>query len=221
MSNKQRIIVGISGASGVIYAVELLKTLRHLGLETHLVVSKPAEIVRAQEIDITPQQLKQLADHYHNIENIAAPIASGSFKTLGMIIAPCSMHTLSEIATSNAGNLLTRAADVVLKERRRLVLLTREVPLHASHIKNMLAVTEMGGIIAPPVPAFYTHPKTIQDIVTQTVGRTLDLFDLDANNFPRWEGDISTPKKANEREENRREESRKEESKRAYSYTGN
>lgn len=192
-TQRKRMIIGISGASGVVYAIELLKTLRQLEIETHLVISKAGDIVRAQETNYTAQQIRQLADFTHHIDNLAAPISSGSFKTIGMIVAPCSMRSLGEIANSNTSNLLTRAAEVVLKERRRLVLLTREFPLHTSHLKNMLAVTEMGGIIAPPAPAFYTHPKTLEDLVTQTVGRTLDLFDLDATNFPRWEGKVQPP----------------------------
>jgi 4-hydroxy-3-polyprenylbenzoate decarboxylase len=198
MSTQKRIIIGVSGATGVVYTVELLKVLRQLNIETHLVITKAGEIIRAQETDLTSQQLRQLADYYHPIDNVAACISSGSFKTMGMIIAPCSMRSLGEIANSNTTNLLTRAAEVVLKERRRLVLLTREFPLHQAHLKNMLAVTEMGGIIAPPAPAFYTHPKTIDDLVAQTVGRTLDLFDLEAGNFPRWDGNIQSPQKASQ-----------------------
>lgn len=192
---QQRMIVGISGASGIVYGVELLKTLRRLGIESHLVVSRAGEMTRAQETEISSQDLKQLADHHYHIDNFTAPIASGSFKTMGMIVAPCSMRSLNEIALASGSNLLTRAADVVLKERRKLVLLVREFPLHAGHLKNMLAVTEMGGIVAPPVPAFYTKPETLQDIVTQTIGRTLDLFDLDTKNFPRWGEDIGVQKK--------------------------
>lgn len=183
-------IVGISGASGITYGIELLKILRELEIETHLVISKAGEITRAYETNLTSQELKQLADYHYHSDNFAAPIASGSFKTMGMIVAPCSMKSLAEIAQSSSSNLLTRAADVVLKERRRLVLLVREFPLNAGHLKNMLAVTEMGGIIAPPVPAFYTNPKSLEDMVTQTVGRTLDLFDIETYNFPRWGEDI-------------------------------
>jgi len=184
--SEKRMIVGISGASGIIYGIEILKALRNLNITSYLVITKAAEITRAHETTISSQELKQLADHYYHIENLAAPIASGSFKTMGMIVAPCSMRSLSEIASGSGGNLLTRAADVVLKERKKLVLLVREFPLHAMHLKNMLTVTEMGGIIAPPVPAFYTNPKDLYDMVKQTVGRTLDLFDLETGNFPRW-----------------------------------
>jgi 4-hydroxy-3-polyprenylbenzoate decarboxylase len=189
-------IIGISGASGITYGIELLKTLHTLGFETHLVVTKAGELTRACETNISSQELKQLADYHYHIDNLAAPIASGSFKTQGMIIAPCSMRSLSEIAASGASNLLTRAADVTLKERRKLVLLVREFPLHAGHLKNMLAVTEMGGIIAPPVPAFYTKPQSLHETVLQTVGRTLDLFDIDTKNFPRWGEDIGIPHQA-------------------------
>lgn len=190
MTTPKRMIIGISGASGIIYGIQLLKILRELEIETHLVVSKAGEITRGYETDLSSQELKQLADfHYHN-ENLAAPIASGSFKTMGMIVAPCSMRSLGEIAHSSSTNLLTRAADVVLKERRKLVLLVRECPLNAGHLKNMLAVTEMGGIISPPVPAFYTKPQSLEEMVAHTVGRTLDLFDIETYNFPRWGEDI-------------------------------
>lgn len=194
MTSTKRMIVGISGASGIIYGIELLKTLRELEIETHLVISKAGEITRGYETEISSQELKQLADFHYHTENFAAPIASGSFKTMGMIIAPCSMRSLGEIAQSASSNLLTRAADVVLKERRKLVLLVRECPLNAGHLKNMLAVTEMGGIIFPPVPAFYTKPKNLEDLVTHTVGRTLDLFDIETFNFPRWGEDIGMQK---------------------------
>lgn len=194
MTAVKRMVVGISGASGITYGVELLKTLRSLNIETHLVISRAGEMTRAYETAMTSQDLKQLADFHYHIDNFAAPIASGSFKTMGMIVAPCSVHSLAEIAHSSGGNLLTRAADVVLKERRKLVLLVREFPLTAGHIKNMLAVTEMGAIVAPPVPAFYTKPESLEDMVKQTIGRTLDLFDLDSANFPRWGEDIGIVK---------------------------
>ena len=186
MPQKQRMVVGISGATGIVYAIKLLELLRQLSIETHLVVTKTGHLTRSYEVDISKLQLEKMADYVYGINDFTAPIASGSFKTMGMIVAPCSIRTLGEIATGVTGNLLTRAADVVLKERRRLVLLVREFPLHAGHLKSMLAITEMGGIIAPPVPAFYTRPTTLDDIVAQTAGRTLDLFDLDAGNFPRW-----------------------------------
>jgi flavin prenyltransferase len=194
MTPSKRMIIGISGASGIIYGVELLKILRKLEIETHLVVSKAGEITRGYEMEISSQDLKQLADFYYHNENFAAPIASGSFKTMGMIIAPCSMRSLGEIAHSSSTSLLTRAADVVLKERRKLVLLARECPLNAGHLKNMLAVTEMGGIIFPPVPAFYMKPKNLEDVVIHTIGRILDLFDIETFNFPRWGEDIGLQK---------------------------
>lgn len=186
MMKKQRMIVGISGATGFVYAIKLLELLRQLNIETHLVVTKTGHLTRTFETEISKEQLEKMADYSYSINDLAAPIASGSFRTMGMIVAPCSIRSLGEIATGVTSNLLTRAADVVLKERRRLVLLVREFPLHSGHLKSMLAVTEMGGIIAPPAPAFYTRPTTLDDIVAQTAGRTLDLFDLDAGNFPRW-----------------------------------
>lgn len=182
----RRMIVGITGATGIVYGVRLLEALKALGIETHLVVTKAGELTRAHETDLTSDELRVMADVAYSPNEIGAALASGSFRTLGMIVAPCTIRTLSEIATGATSNLLTRAADVTLKERRRLVLLVREFPLHAGHLKSMVAVTEMGGIVAPPVPAFYTRPQTIAEIVDQTIGRVLDLFDLDAGSFPRW-----------------------------------
>lgn len=190
MSGKQRLIVGISGATGIIYGVRLLEVLHEAGIETHLVVSKSADVTRAYETDLDSKQLRDLASFSYSNSDIGAAIASGSFRTMGMIVAPCSIRTLSAIACAGADNLLTRAADVVLKERRRLVLLVRETPLHAGHLKSMLAVTEAGGIIAPPVPAFYTKPESIDDIVTHTVGRVLDLFDVEVPGLKRWGEDL-------------------------------
>ena len=187
----KRMVVGITGATGVIYGVRLLEILRALGIETHLVVSKAGDMTRAHETDLSAAELRALASCHYSIGDIGAALASGSFRSMGMIVAPCTIRTLSEIATGVTDNLLTRAADVTLKERRRLVLLVREFPLHAGHLKSMLAVTEMGGIVAPPVPAFYTQPQTIADIIDQTIGRVLDLFDLDAASFPRWGETIS------------------------------
>jgi 4-hydroxy-3-polyprenylbenzoate decarboxylase len=186
MVNKMRLIVGMSGASGIIYGVRLLEFLKQLNVETHLVVSNPAKIAKSYEMTLGNKELQNLADFMYSATDISAPISSGSFKTSGMIVAPCSMRSLSEIATGVTSSLLTRAADVVLKERRRLVLMVRESPLHAGHLKSMLAVTEMGGIIAPPVPAFYSHPMTLDDIINNTVGRVLDLFDLDPGCVKRW-----------------------------------
>jgi 4-hydroxy-3-polyprenylbenzoate decarboxylase len=186
MANKQRIIIGITGATGVVYGIRLLEFLQDTKIETHLVVSKPAELTRAHETNISAGDLRKLATVSYNIADVGAAIASGSFRTMGMIVAPCSIRTLSEIANSGASNLLTRAADVVLKERRRLVLLVRETPLHAGHLKNMLAVTEAGGIIAPPVPAFYTGAQTLDEVVSHTVGRVMDLFDIEHDKIKRW-----------------------------------
>ncbi|OGV30185.1 MAG: aromatic acid decarboxylase [Legionellales bacterium RIFCSPHIGHO2_12_FULL_35_11] len=184
--NNKRIIIGISGSSGIIYGIRLLEELKNLNIETHLVVSKAGQITRAYETDISAKELQAKADFYYQFTDITAAIASGSFKTIGMIIAPCSMKTLGEVANSTPSNLLTRAADVVLKERRKLVLLPRETPLHLGHLKNMVKITEIGGIIAPPMPAFYQNPKTILDLVNDSIGRVLDLFDLDAGLVRRW-----------------------------------
>ncbi len=179
--SKPRLIIGISGSSGIIYGIRLLEVLQAMPIETHLVVS------RSYETTITAQELKALADVYHPYNDIAAPIASGSFKTMGMIIAPCSMKSLAEIAHGIAGNLLTRAADVVLKERRRLVLMPRESPLHLGHLQNMVAITQMGGIVCPPIPAFYHKPQQIIDLVNDTVGRVLDLFHIENDLAKRWQ----------------------------------
>lgn len=188
MTNPKRIIVGISGATGIVYAVRLLEVLRDLRIETHLVITKAGEMTAAYESDLSIKHIKGLADVVHPIGDVGASISSGSYKTLGMIVAPCSMKSVGEIASGASSNLLTRAADVCLKERRRLVLLARETPLHAGHLKAMLAVTEMGGIVFPPVPAFYHRPATIKEVVDHTVGRVLDLFDLEAGLLDRWDG---------------------------------
>lgn len=181
-----RLIVGISGASGVIYGVRLLQTLRALPVESHLVMSKSAEMTLAYESDLKAAQVQALADVCHPIGDVGASIASGSFQAMGMVVAPCSIRSMSEIATGVTSTLLTRAADVVLKERRRLVLLVRETPLHTGHLRNLLALSEMGAIIAPPVPGFYAEPQDIDDIVDHTVGRVLDLFGLDSGKVRRW-----------------------------------
>ena len=181
----KRLIVGISGASGIVYGIEALKMLRTLGIETHLVVSKSAILTLSHESTLKYADLIALADvHYQNTD-IGAAIASGSFHTRGMLVAPCSIRTLSEIATGVTASLLSRAADVVLKERRRLVLMVRETPLHAGHLQSMLHVTNIGAVVMPPVPAFYTQPKSLEDMVRQTVGRALDLFELDSG-IQRW-----------------------------------
>jgi 4-hydroxy-3-polyprenylbenzoate decarboxylase len=188
MSLRNRIIVGISGASGAIYGVRMLQVLTKLPVETHLVMSRAAEMTLAYETDLTPKDVRALADVVHGFGDVGAPIASGSFRTMGMVIAPCSVHSMAEIATGVTANLLTRAADVVLKERRRLVLLVRETPLHLGHLRAMTQVTEMGAIVMPPVPAFYTMPSTVDDIVNHTVGRALDLFGIDSGLVRRWPG---------------------------------
>jgi 4-hydroxy-3-polyprenylbenzoate decarboxylase len=186
------LIVGISGASGAIYGVRILQILRQAGVPTHLVVSKAAAITLKEEVNLSIGDVRALADVTHANGDIAASISSGSFKTRGMIIAPCAIRTLSDIAYGATANLLSRAADVVLKERRRLVLVVREAPLHTGHLKSMLAATENGAIIVPPVPAFYHHPKTIDDIVNQTVGRCLDLFDIETDLVKRWSPQASS-----------------------------
>ena len=184
----KHMVVGISGASGAALGIETLRVLRQLGVTTHLVVSDAGRQTLAHECRISGDTLKELADHCYPVAAIGATIASGSFKTMGMIVAPCSIRTMSEIATGVTASLLTRAADVTLKERRRLVLMVRESPLHAGHLQTMANLTQMGAIIAPPVPAFYTNPASVQDIITNIVGRALDLFDLDAGNWSRWQG---------------------------------
>ncbi len=182
----RRLIVGITGATGIVFGIRALQVLRELHIETHLVVSRAGEMTRAHETDMTREALHALADHYHPINAVGASIASGSFRTMGMLIAPCSVRSLAEVATGVTTTLLTRAADVVLKERRRLVLMVREAPLHAGHLRNMLAATEIGAIVHPPVPAFYTRPTTISDLVDQTLSRALDSFGLEMPNIPRW-----------------------------------
>jgi flavin prenyltransferase len=184
----KRIIVGISGASGVIYGIRALQLLKALQAETHLVMSKSAQLTLAQEQSMSLSELKALADHTYAVGDVGATIASGSFVTDGMLIAPCSIRTMSEIATGVTSTLLTRAADVVLKERRRLVLMVRETPLHTGHLRTMTALSEMGAVIAPPVPAFYTQLDSIDAMVDQSVGRCLDLFDLHSDQVSRWQG---------------------------------
>ncbi len=185
----KRLIVGISGSSGVIYGIRMLEVLKIMGgVETHLVMSRFARMNIEIETSHTPKYVEGLADEVHNIGNQAASLSSGSFKTDGMVVAPCSMRTLSAIANSSADNLLTRAADVVLKERRTLVLMPREAPLHVGHCKLLYEVAQLGAVIAPPMPAFYNNPETIDDIVNHSVGRVLDLFGLDAGTLKRWEG---------------------------------
>lgn len=182
----RRIVIGISGASGVIYGVRALRALAELDVETHLVMSKSAELTVHHELDLSTKDVKAMASVVHSVRDVGASIASGSFHGMGMLIAPCSMRTLGEIASGVTSSLLTRAADVALKERRPLVLMVRETPFHLGHLRNMVAVTEMGAIVAPPLPAFYSKPSSIDDIVDQSVGRALDLFDLDSTITHRW-----------------------------------
>jgi flavin prenyltransferase len=181
-----RLIVGISGASGVIYGVRLLQALKPLPVETHLVMTRTAEVTLAHETKMKVSDVRRLADVAYPIGDLAAAISSGSFQTIGMIVAPCSMRSLGEIAHGISSNLLTRAADVVLKERRRLVLVARETPLHTIHLRNLVTVSELGAIVAPPMPAFYNKPKTLDDVIDHTVGRLLDLFGLDTGKVKRW-----------------------------------
>jgi len=182
----QRLVVGISGASGAVYGLRLLQMLRNLPVESHLVISRSAEVTLAHETGQKVAAVTALADRVYRNDDLAAAISSGSFKTMGMVVAPCSVKSLAEIASGVTGSLLARAADVTLKERRRLVLLVRETPLTTGHLRSMVAVSEMGGIIAPPVPAFYANLKSLEQMVTQTVGRVLDLFDLESPDVERW-----------------------------------
>lgn len=184
----RRLIIGISGASGAIYGVRLLRALRDLEVETHLIISRAAQLTIEHELEESVAAIKALASVVHGFADVGAAIASGSFVTDGMVIAPCSMRALASIAAGTGDNLMARAADVVLKERRRLVLMVRETPLHLGHLRNMLAVTEMGAIVAPPVPAFYAKPRTIEALVDHAVGRVLDLFGLDTGRVVRWPG---------------------------------
>jgi 4-hydroxy-3-polyprenylbenzoate decarboxylase len=187
-NRRKRIVVGISGASGVVYGIRLLEILRELEIETHLVMSRSAQVTLACETDQRLADVQALADvHYPNAD-IGAAISSGSFRVDGMIVAPCSMKTLAEVATGNTGSLLSRAADVMLKERRRVVLMVRETPLHLGHLRNMTTATEIGAIIYPPVPAFYARPESLEAMIDHTLGRVLDLFDIDARTVTRWSG---------------------------------
>ena len=184
----QRVIIGISGASGFAYGYKALQLLQPLAqIETHLVVSKGAELTRASETTISRNEVAALADVVHPIGNLAASIASGSFRTAGMLVAPCSMRTLSAIAHAASDNLLTRAAEVTLKERRRLVLMVRETPLNLAHLDNMRRVSEMGGIVFPPVPALYTQPESVDDIITQSVARALGLLGVELTAQREWQ----------------------------------
>ena len=191
---KARLVVGISGASGVIYGVRLLKLLSKLAVETHLVMTRSAELTLAYETDLKVSEVQALADSVFPVGDLGAALSSGSFRTMVMIVAPCSIKSLGEIAAGTTSNLLTRAADVTLKERRRLVLMLRETPLHLGHLRAMLAVSEMGAIIAPPVPAFYARPQSLEEMVDHTLGRVLDLFGLESGTVRRW-GEAGNPRK--------------------------
>jgi 4-hydroxy-3-polyprenylbenzoate decarboxylase len=182
------LVVGISGASGAILGVRMLEVLRATDVEVHLVMSKAAELTLALETDWKRDQVRALAHVVYNVADVAAAISSGSFRTMGMVVIPCSIRTMSEIASGVTSNLLTRAADVVLKERRRLVLVVRETPLHTLHLRTMASLSEAGAIVAPPVPGFYARPQSVDDIVNHTVGRVLDLFGIEAGVVRRWQG---------------------------------
>jgi flavin prenyltransferase len=185
-SPTRRLIVGISGASGILYGIQALRILKGCGFETHLIMTRSAQITLAHETSVKIAEVNQLASVVHRIDDIGASIASGSFRTMGMLVAPCSVRTMSEIATGVTSSLLTRAADVVLKERRRLVLMVRETPLHLGHLRTMTALAEMGAVVMPPVPALYTKPASIEEMVAHSVGRALDLFDIDSGLVKRW-----------------------------------
>ncbi len=190
MSQIRRLVVGISGASGAAYGIRLLERLKEIDIESHLVMSKAGEMTVAYETDKKPGEIRALANHAYAPSDVGAAIASGSFKTLGMIVAPCSVRTMSEIASGVTSSLLTRAADVALKERRRLVLMVRETPLHSGHLRTMLQLAELGAIIAPPLPALYAGAQTIAELVDHSVCRALDLFGLDVPGTKRWGEDI-------------------------------
>ncbi|AIL64452.1 Phenolic acid decarboxylase subunit B [Rickettsiales bacterium Ac37b] len=190
LTMKKRIIVGITGASGIIYGISLLNILKEVSdIETHLIISNAAKLTMQYETDLNLNEIKDLADKCYNYNDIAAPIASGSYKTLGMIIVPCSVKTFSEIATGVTNSLLTRAADVILKERRKLILMVRETPLHSGHLETLLKLSQLGAIIVPPVPAFYNNPKTLEELVDYSIIRALDLFDLNIPSPRRWKSE--------------------------------
>ncbi|QGY29624.1 UbiX family flavin prenyltransferase [Pantoea cypripedii] len=196
-SGKPRVIVGISGASGFSYGVQALRYLRQLDVESHLVISPAGHLNREHETDLSAEDVAELADVVYPIRAVGAAIASGSFRTFGMLVAPCSMHTLAAIANGLTDNLLTRAADVVLKERRRLVLMVRETPLHLGHIRNMQQATESGAIVFPPVPALYARPQSVEEIIAHSVARALGLMDLDCADLPRWGEDVTLMTRSN------------------------
>jgi len=190
MKSKTRLIVGVTGASGVVYAKRALEALHEVGVETHLVISRAAEMTLRYELEMSAKDLAEYADHHYAVGDIGAPISSGSFQTMGMLVAPCSIKSMSEIATGVTSTLLSRAADVVLKERRKLVLMVRETPFHLGHLRTMAQLAEMGAIIAPPLPAFYAEPQTIDALVDQSIGRTLDLLGIESSLTKRWSDDL-------------------------------
>lgn len=189
-TDRARLIVGVSGASGVAYGLRTLDACRELGVESHLILSKAAALTIAQETDLSLAEVQARADVVHKVGDVGASVASGSYPTLGMIVAPCSVRTMSEVATGVTSSLLTRAADVTLKERRPLVLMVRETPLHLGHLRTMVKLAEMGAVIAPPLPAFYARPASLEDMVDQSVGRALDLFGLAWRPVKRWGQDV-------------------------------
>jgi len=191
-SEKPRLVVGISGASGVVYGLRALDACRELGVESHLVLSKSAALTLSQETEFSIGEVNEKADVVHRVGDVGASIASGSYRTLGMLVAPCSVRTMSEIATGVTASLLTRAADVTLKERRPLVLMVRETPLHLGHLRTLTKLAEMGAVIAPPLPAFYAKPQSIAEMVDQSVGRAFDLFGLSWRPVKRWGEDLAT-----------------------------
>lgn len=190
-----RLIIGITGASGAAYGRRALEIAKSCDIETHLVMSRAAEITIRYELGVSADEIAALSDVRYGIKDIAAPISSGSFSTIGMLIAPCSVNTMSEICSGITGNLISRAADVVLKERRRLVLMVRETPFHLGHLRTMTSLTEMGAVIAPPLPAFYAEPQSLDDLVTQSISRTFDMFGLSAPETRRWSEDLAKGKR--------------------------
>lgn len=190
MKTTRKLVIGVTGASGAVYARRTLEALRGTDVETHLILSRASELTIRYELGLSAADFAGLADFRYAAGDVGAPVSSGSYKTIGMLIVPCSVRSMSEIATGVTSSLLTRAADVTLKERRKLVLMTRETPFHLGHLRTMTALAEMGAIIAPPLPAFYAEPQTVADLVDQSVGRTLDLFDIDTPLVRRWGEDL-------------------------------